>query len=910
MRMPSPQVGTATAAEAYVSRRRPILVSKIAVPPPPPGLVDRPRLRSRLDEAVEKPLVLVSAPAGWGKTTLLASWVRGGAAGHQAAWLTMEPADNVAGFWAYVRESVTRALVTGKPPPEEAGELPALGPDADGDYPSRLVASLGLIAAPVVLVIDDLHEVGDRRIIDGLDFLVRHVGGLLRLVLSTRADPPLPLRRWQVGGQLTELRASDLAFSPAESTRWLRHELPAEDDPRAAGLHFRTEGWPAGLRFAALTPSDAEDQGRSLDGFGGVHGPLAKYLREEVLARQPRHLLDAMLCTAVLDRVCGSLMDALTGKADGNQVLSDLDRANAFVVPLGGPDGWFRYHRLFGELLLAELDLQSPYRVRDLHGRAADWYARHGQPVETLHHALGAEDWLMAVGVLRGHWQELLACGRAEARRRVVPPPSDVALRDQPELALAYAVDRLNGGDPDDADGYLDIAVAGAGLLPAHVHDRFTLSVDAFRLVRAEKRGATAEVRSLAPRVLAGGSRATGTDTRAGDGALAIALTALGTAGPVDDDVDGEDAAEAMLSAALAAATRAGLTCQQAMCEAHLAVVRALRGRLRDAEESARSALGAPFSASGCLARSHGLAHLALAGVRFQQDQPDAGADHLESAVASVDVTAPPAAIALLALLRSWSLQGSGEPMEARGALLAGRRHLQDPASSGYLNRWLVAAEADLRTAYGDTAGARAVLAEPLRDGGAACAPLSLALGRARLHDGDASGALKVLSGWRSDPAAERTVSINIAGCLLEAVARSRVGADADASRLLESCLETAEAEGMRRVFHQNDPGLHELLVRHLDSGTAFWFTLDELVRTSHDPDRRGELATTLVTPLTERELSVLRYLPSVLSNAEIAGELSVSVHTVKTHLRNIFQKLEVTRRRDAVLRGRDLKLL
>jgi LuxR family maltose regulon positive regulatory protein len=908
MRMPSPQVGTATAVEAHVSRRRPILASKIAVPPAPPGLIDRPRLRGRLDEAVGKPLVLLSAPAGWGKTALLTSWVRGGAAGHPAAWLTMEPADDVAGFWAYVRESVTCALVTGKRPPEEAGELPALEPDAVGDYPARLVASLRLFAAPVVLVIDDLHEVGDRRIIDGLDFLVRHVGGLLRLVLSTRADPPLPLRRWQVGGQLAELRTSDLAFSPAESTWWLRRELPAEDEPRAAGLHVRTEGWPAGLRFAALTPYDAADQGRSLDGFGGVHGPLANYLREEVLSRQPRHLLDAMLCTAILDRVCGSLMDALTGKADGDQVLSDLDRANVFV-PLGGPDGWFRYHRLFGELLLAELHRQSPYRVRDLHGRAADWYAGRGQPVETLHHALGAQDWLMAVGVLRAHWPELLICGRAGARPWV-PPPSDVTLQDYPELALAYAVDRLNGGDPDDADGYLDIAVAGAGVLAAHVHDRFTLLVDAFRLVRAEKRGATAEVRSLAPQVLAGGGRAAGTDTRAGDAALAIALTALGTACPVDDNVDGVDAAEAMLSAALAAATRVGLTCQQAMCEAHLAVMRALRGRLRDAEESARSALGVPFCASGCLSRSHGLAHLALAGVRFQQDQPDAGADHLDSAVASVDATAPPAAIALLALLRSWSLQGCGDPMEARRALLAGRRHLEDPTSSGYLNQWLVAAEADLRTAYGDTAGARAVLAGPLRDAGSASAPLSLALGRARLHDGDASGALKVLSGWRRDPAAERIVSIDIAGCLLEAVARSRVGADADASRLLEKCLETAEAEGLRRVFRQNDPGLHELLVRHLDSGTAYWFTLDELVRTSRDPDPRGGLETTLVAPLTERELSVLRYLPSVLSNAEIAAELSVSVHTVKTHLRNIFQKLEVTRRRDAVLRGRDLKLL
>jgi LuxR family maltose regulon positive regulatory protein len=876
-----------------------MLTSKITIPLAPPGLVDRPRLRGRLDDAVTRPLVLVSAPAGSGKTTLLTSWVRGGAAGHPVAWLTAEPGDDHDGFWSYLYEAVTRAVEPVSPPPRDT--LPAPQPAVDGAYPARLAVALGRIPQPVVLIVDDVQGIVDRRIIDGLHFLLRHVDGALRLVLSTRVDPPLPLRRWQVGGQLAELRADDLAFTPAESSQWLGHELPGLDRPRADVLHSRTEGWPAGLRFAVLALRDA-DGGGPPDRFGGVHGPLADYLREEVLAEQPQHRVDAMLCTAILDRVCGGLMDALTGRTDGDRILADLERANTFVVPLGGPEIWFRYRRLFGELLLAELVRQSPDRVGALHRRAAGWFAEHRQPVGTLHHALGAQDWSTAVDVLRGHWQELMVCGDTGPHRFVVPLPPDEALRADPELALACAADRLNGSDLSDADICLDTALAGARTLPPRRRDGFALLADAVRLIRAERRGLRAEVRSLAPRVA---GRASPAGVRAEAGARAIALTALGAAGPGTAHLDG---AEKALAAGRSAATRAGLTCQRAASAAQLAVVRALRGRLRAAEEAAQSCLAAPFCASGCTDRRDGFAHLALAGVRFQQNRPAAARHHVEQ-VGPLDDATPPAAITLFSLLRAWSLQLHGEPEEAHHALTDGLDHLEAAASAGYLGAWLVAAEADLRTAHGDTRGARALLAD-IRADVSQAAPLDLALARTLLHEGDATGARTILEGRARDAASRGTVSIGVAGRLLEALAASRTGADGDATRLLEGCLGMAEPEGLRQVFLQDEPGLHELLVRHLDSGTAYWFTVDELVRNTHRADRHAPPPAALVVPLTERELSVLRYLPSALSNADIAGELSVSVHTVKTHLRNIFRKLDVSRRREAVLRARGLKLL
>jgi LuxR family maltose regulon positive regulatory protein len=887
----------------------------VTVPAAPPGMMERPRLAVWLERAAAQPVILLCAPAGSGKTSLLSSWTRRADADRAVAWLTVEPGED-ADFWTYLHAALTTALDPGGGRDAEA-RLPAPGEVPDSDYPGRLALALTLLPRPVTLVIDDVQEIGDPQLLERLAFVIRRATGRLRVVLSTRAEPPVPLRRWQVSGELSELRGADLAFTPHEAAALLRRDLPTLDDAETSALHARTEGWAAGLRFAYLALRGADPRARLVERFGGSHGSVADYLREEVLAVQPAEVVDALLCSAVLDRMCGGLLDALTGRDDGARTLAALELANAFVVPLAGPfdraDVWYRHHQLFAGLLFAELQRRPPRPIGELHRRAAEWYAAHEQPVQTLHHALGAQDWRRATDVLREHWRDLMICGRTGPLRTAAPAPEAAVLKGDPELALAFAVNRLNAGDLSAADGYLRLAGASGERPTSHEPDRFDMLIDAFKVVRAQLDGAAFDVRALAPRLLADADHDAADGDPDGDCARAIALTALGDAGLNNGDVV---AAEDALSAALDAATRAGFACQQATCTAHLAVVRAVRGTLHAAGAAARSALAAPACSVGCHVRRDACAHLALAAVHFQQGRVADARRHLELSAGAGDRTAAPLLIAVHALLRSRLLELAGEPEKARQALLAGRGDAMGTTPPGYLSTWLVAAEADLLTRLGDTRGAQGVLAGPLSRTGTTSAPLIFALARLRLRDGDPEGATRALRGWADDPNTRRILWLGLDGHLLTAVSRAGTGETAEATHLLERCLDIAEPERFRHVFLQTGPQLHDLLVRHLDSGTAHWFAVNDLVvasrraGNSNRPDKHSRPEHAVLVPLTDRELSVLRYLPSALTNAEIAAELYVSVHTVKTHVQNVFRKLEVTRRREAVRRARDLKLL
>lgn len=889
---------------------RPFIASKVSIPGTPPGMICRPRLTAWLDDATRRPVVLVRAPAGWGKTALLASWVRNAVDHAPTAWLTLDPGDEAESLWFYLHKSLTEALTDHEPAADHV--LPEPGAGADPGYLVRLTVALDRLPRPVMLVIDDLHELADQRAFDGLAFLVRHAGDGIRLILSTRCDPALPLRRWQVSGILAELRGTDLAFTPAETADLLNHQGAGLDDAQIAALHSRTEGWPAGLRLALLARDGSTDPARFVDQFGGGHGIVADYLRQELLARQPPGTIDALLRTAILDRVCGGLMDTLTGREDGELILSRLERDSGFVLSLDGHEGWYRYHPLLGDLLLAELRRHPPHPVAELHRMAAEWLSVQGHPAETLHHALAAGDWGGATAVVDRHWRDLLVCRRTRPRRLAVPPPPDPLVRADPHLALTYALNRLDVGDLTSADAYLDLAADdAAGPTPVGGEPRGLL-MNAVRLVRAQVGGTSPQLRSQAAQLIT----AADADARGGDGdeegARAVGWAALGATRLGDQDVA---AAEDALSTGLAAATRCGSTCHQALYAAQLAVVRSLRGRLRAAGQAAACALTGSSCPAGCHLRRAPLAHLALANVSFQQDRLDEAAHHLKLSTGAFDVLSAPLVIALAALLRSWLLQARGEPARARNALLTGGRDLAASAPSAYLTQWLLAAEADLRAANDDLVGARTLLLQPSQlhpppGPRPACAPRNLALARVHLRLRDCAGAVNALHGWAEDPVADGIGWLALQGRLLEVVTRSGVGDDRQARRLLERCLEIAEPEGLHRVFVQDCPGLHELLLRQLDSGTAHWFAVRELVGAVRDPLTQREELTPLAVPLTRRELAVLRYLPSALTNADIAAELTVSVHTVKTHVRNIFRKLGVTRRRDAVVRGRELKLL
>jgi len=374
----------------------PILATKLYIPPPRSKIVLRPRLIERLNEGLSsgRKLTLISASAGFGKTTLVSEWVA--CCGRPVAWLSLDEGDNdPKGFLAYLVAALqTVAANIG------AGVLAALQ-SSQPPYTASLLAALlnEITALPdnFILVLDDYHVIDSKPVDEALTFLLEHLPPRMHLVITTREDPHLPLARLRARDQLTELRAADLRFTPAEASEFLNQvmdlNLSAED---ITALEARTEGWIAGLQLAALSMQGRQDAARFIKSFTGSHHFVLDYMVEEVLQRQPEHVRNFLLQTAILDRLSGPLCDAVTGWEDGRGMLETLERGNLFVVPLDDQRQWYRYHHLFAEVLQAHLREAQPNQVPTLNQRASEWYEQNGLPSDAIRHALAAEDFARA----------------------------------------------------------------------------------------------------------------------------------------------------------------------------------------------------------------------------------------------------------------------------------------------------------------------------------------------------------------------------------------------------------------------------------------------------------------------------------------------------------------------------------
>ena len=376
----------------------PILATKLYIPLPRTKVVLRPRLIERLNEGLHRKLTLISAPAGFGKTTLVSEWVAG--CERPVAWLSLDEGDNdPTRFLTYlvaalqtiapnIGEGVVSALQSPQPPPTES-------------ILTTLLNEITAIPDNFVLVLDDYHVIDAKRIDDALTFLLEHLPPQMHLVITTREDPQLPLARLRARGQLTELRAADLRFTPAEAAEFLNQvmglNLSAEE---ITALETRTEGWIAGLQLAALSMQGREDIPAFIRAFAGDNRYIVDYLVEEVLQRQPDHVRSFLLQTSILDRLNGPLCDAVTGQEEGNARLEALERGNFFVVPLDDRRHWYRYHHLFAEVLSAHLRAEQPDQVATLHRRASEWYEQHGSAADAIRHALAAEDFERAADLV------------------------------------------------------------------------------------------------------------------------------------------------------------------------------------------------------------------------------------------------------------------------------------------------------------------------------------------------------------------------------------------------------------------------------------------------------------------------------------------------------------------------------
>ena len=628
-------------------------------------MVSRHSLFGQLRDAAR--VTVVCAPAGSGKTFLLRSWVREAGLEDRAAWVAVGHGErDPQRFWV----SVLGALRQTSAGSEVVGELTA-APDLDGwAIAERLLKDLMRLEEPVWLVIDDVHELGSAEVQSQLELLVMRGPPDVRFVLVTRHDLRLGLHRLRLEGELTEIRAPDLRFSPAEARQLLAAAGVALPETALTMLHERTEGWAAGLRLAALSLAGHPDPERFAAEFSGSERTVAEYLVAELLERQPDNVRRLLLRTSVLDRVNGELADALTGSSGSEAMLQELEQANAFVVSLDARRSWFRYHHLFAELLQRELRRTAPEEVATLHSAAAGWYAQHGLVVEAIRHAQAAQDWGLATRLLADHWPSLHLDGQSATTHQLVAGfPAEARMADA-ELAAVAAADQLAQGSLEEAERYLTLAERGSALASIDGRGQTHVLLGVVRLLLARQRGNLPEVAEEARRLQSAAEAPDGGWPGLGGELRALALINLGTA---EAWAARFQEAERHLEQGAALARRIGRPYLEFTGRAHQATIEIIRSTARAAERSRRAIE---------LAEQHGwtdeptagTAYVMLGGSLVWQGRPEEAEPWVQRAERTVRAEAEPAEAMAVYYVRGLLELARGRDADALTAYQAAER--------------------------------------------------------------------------------------------------------------------------------------------------------------------------------------------------------------------------------------------
>ena len=880
----------------------PLLASKLTPPRTPRWLVTRGRLLELLDAGVQDRLTVLTGPAGSGKTVLLSSWASTAALPGPVAWLSLDGADNdPARFWSHLLAALRQSGAA--PPNGRLGSLglPTGGPDQG--FLLGLAAGLAELAGPVVVVLDDFHQLTNPAVLDGLVAVLGRSSAALRMVLAGREDLPLPLARLPVAGRPIEVGAAELAFTADEAAKLLAGHGLVLADADLTLLWARTEGWAAGLQLAALSLQDHPDPESFIAGFAGTSRAVGDFLLEEVLGRLPEDDQAFLLHTSVVERVNGELADALTGRADGAQTLARLARTNAFVVALGQDRSWYRYHQLLAELLQARLQASAPRLVPDLHRCAAGWYQDHGLLVEATSHALAGGQWPLAAELLARIWQGFILDGEMALLGQLVDQfPAEVVEADA-ELVTVRAARRLAAGDWDGAHGDLRLAEQAAADLPQQRRRRFEVALATVSLYRARLRGdldaAVAAARQMLPAEGAGlAAVASDDDTRA------LALLNLGIA---EFWTGALEAANRHLREGLAAARRAGRDCLVVGFLGQLAAVTA-GSRPGEAVRLAQEALALAERRGWSQNPSAACAYLVLGGAHFDRGDLAAAERYLELAMAC----RPEPAISLtIGLTRAVVAHAKGEPAAGLAILGDAQQELQRLNGPYVMAASLQEWEARLLTATDRIEQAQALLSSSDESAPPSAATLAVQA-ELQLAVGDPAGAVATLAPCLDGSAAPLMAYQQLETLLLDAVARQRLSDLDGAATSLEQALEVAEPEGYRQVFWNLGEEVQALLLRQQERGSAHPQLLTELLDRPEASAAPSALPPplALVASLTEREQVVLGLLDSDLSTRQIADQLYISVNTVRSQVRSLYRKLDASRRGDAVRRARHLKLL
>jgi LuxR family maltose regulon positive regulatory protein len=913
----------------------PLLQTKLYVPSVWPELVSRPRLMARLDAGLGRRLTLVSAPAGFGKTTLLSEWVA--CCDCPVAWFSLDESDNdPTRFLAYLATALSRVegvkatiggaalgmLQSPRPPPAEAVLTP-------------LINEIAALPHKILLVLDDYHLIEAQAVHDALTFLLAHLsphtssGGQcqgLHLVIASREDLQLPLARLRARGQLTELRAADLRFTSSEAAEFLNRAmglgLSAED---IAALEARTEGWIAGLQLAAISLQGRKNVTAFIQSFTGSHRFVLDYLIEEVLELQSESVQDFLLQTVVLDRLTGDLCDALTGRDDGRATLEGLERANLFLVPLDEERRWYRYHRLFADLLRQRLRRRHPDWVPTSHLRASRWYEKERFVDEAIEHALRAGDFRRAAGLIARVAETVWVRGDGTKLRRWLDGLPQELVFSKPALCVFYAWSLFAAGQQGAAeqslqaaeralepgtDGAPETAPLAQSQLSGSDREKLRGRIAATRAFFAFYRGDVPAISRYARRALE--------YLPAQDLAWRSAATnVLGDA----YDFKGEMAAayRARLEA-LEVSRAAGNSYQIMIANLKLAIVLRRQGRLQRVIEICRQQMQ--------MAREHGMSQTVVAGwllaiwgeVLAELNDLDRAVQRARKGVELCERGGDLAMLGWSYLCLTRVLFSRGELTEAAEIVHklehTAREYDVPPWITNLRAVWqarLWLAQGRLEAAFQwaqerglDAAGASTYLHEMEH---IVLARILMAQGRLD----EATGLLQRLLG--AAEAGRRTTRM-IEILALQALAFQTGGKPTQAMNALERALTLAEPGGFLRIFVDEGRPMARLLHQAAARGVApdyarrllAAFPVAEPKQAA--PSKAQVLGSELVEPLSEREIEVLQLIAEGLTNREIAARLFLSLNTVKAHTRNIYGKLGVHSRTQAVGRAQALGIL
>jgi LuxR family transcriptional regulator, maltose regulon positive regulatory protein len=866
------------------------------------GLLRRDDLLATLDRVTTRKVTVISAPPGSGKTSLLRMWSDWSSMDHQVAFVSVaRDQQNAQEFWLAVQDAIRRSAATTDSPSRTTP------PSFDGDaMVETIISELAEQARVVVLIIDDLHELRSTEALNQLDQLLASLPTSVHVVLSSRRDPPIRLHHLRLANEVAEIRADDLGFTKRETRELLAGSAISLSDAGVSALYQRTEGWAAGLRLAVISLSDHPDPERFVAEFSGTDRAVGEYLMAEMLERQPSEVQSMLLRTSLVDRMNGDLADLLAGRSGSERMLLALEEANAFVVSLDAQRAWFRYHHLLADFLRLELRRKLADEVPALHRRAARWFADRGDVVEAVRHLVAAGDWPDAARLVADHSFRWVLDGQVGTIRAVLQAFPEGASADHPDLALAHAAAELNQGRLEEAAAQLAVAESHVQSAPSTRHQRLAVAIASLRLALARRSGQFSEVIEQVELLDASMANASTEPIAVGSELRAVALMNLGiveTWSGLFDDADRHLTEGAALAQAI------GRPYLELGCRAHQGFPSKFVS-LVSARERARRAV--------TLAERHGwedrpmlapalgtLANLTIWAGEFEE-----GEQWLRRAWQVAEPHIDPAVAVLLHTVNGMLHAGRGQNRlayeEFEAAAQAQSRLSGVHAFAAGITAWHATTQARL----GMPDEARASLT-----GSSAEREHTTGISNARavisLAEGDPAAALEVLREVQdAAPANSCPPYVLVEAHLLAGTAYLRLGDRDAAAAAAEAALAAAEPDRLIFPFAMTDAAeLLDTIPRHETAHGALLVDIRDLLRGGPAPSTDRERLPQ-AEALSSSELRVLRYLPTNLTRPQIAQELSVSVNTVNTHIRNIYAKLASRDRSTAVQRARELRLL